>query len=66
MLTSSDAVNSQGETSFSINPYMMMPGDAAIAARRIREVLTNPPKVDPPDNPPAAVQVSGRWTWSLS
>jgi len=65
VLAGSDAVNAQGETSFSINPYMMMPGDDAMVARRIREVLTNPPKVDPPDNSPAAVQVSGRWDVDL-
>jgi len=65
VLAGSDSVNAQGETSFSINPYMMMPGDDAMVARRIREVLTNPPKVDPPDNSPAAVQVSGRWDVDL-
>jgi len=65
-LTGSDAVNAQGETSLSINPYMMMPGEDAIVARRLHEVLTNPPKVEPPDESPAAIQVSGRWDADLS
>jgi D-glucosaminate-6-phosphate ammonia-lyase len=64
-LTGSDSVNSQGETSFSINPYMMMPGEDAVVARRIYEVMANPPKVEPPDDAPAAVQVSGRWDADL-
>ena len=64
-LTGSDSVNAQGETSFSINPYMMMPGDADVVARRIHEVLTNPPKAAPPDDSAASVEVSGRWDADL-
>jgi len=64
-LTGSDSVNAQGETSFSINPYMMMPGEDAIVARRILEVLTNPPQAAPPDESPASVEISGRWNADL-
>jgi L-seryl-tRNA(Ser) seleniumtransferase len=65
-LTGSDAVNAQGETSFSINPYMMTPGEDEIVARRIHEVLANPPKAEPPDDAPAGVQLSGRWDAELN
>ncbi len=65
VLTGSDSVNQQGETSFSINPYMMMPEDAPVVARRIRDVLANPPKVEAPDTSPAGIQVSGRWDVAL-
>ncbi len=61
ILGGGDGVNAQGETSFSINPYMMMPGDDSVVARLILAVLTNPPKAEPAENPPASIQVTGRW-----
>ena len=52
-------------SSLNIMPYMMMPGDAAIAARRIREVLSTAQKR--PVQPPAApsVNVTGQWDVEL-
>ncbi|MBI4902163.1 MAG: aminotransferase class V-fold PLP-dependent enzyme [Acidobacteria bacterium] len=48
-------------SSLTIMPYMMMPGDAKIAARRIHEVLSNPPKVEARKAAVPAVNVSGQW-----
>ena len=42
-------------------PYMMMPGDDAIAARRIYEVLSHPPRKEKPAPAPSNVQISGLW-----
>ncbi|MCC7175162.1 MAG: aminotransferase class V-fold PLP-dependent enzyme [Bryobacterales bacterium] len=64
-LTGSDGFGPQSETSFSVNPYMMMPGEDAIVARRIREVFSNPPKAAPAEDSAASVQVSGRWDADL-
>lgn len=52
---------SSGESSLTIMPYMMRPGDAEIAAERIRAVLANPPKyqASPPAGSPA--QIGGQW-----
>jgi D-glucosaminate-6-phosphate ammonia-lyase len=61
ILGGGDGVNAQGETSFSINPYMMMPGDDTVVARLILAVLTNPPKPESAENAPASIQVNGRW-----
>ncbi|MBM3727725.1 MAG: hypothetical protein FJW40_20170 [Acidobacteria bacterium] len=50
------------KSSLTVMPYMMMPGDAAIAAARIQAVLRNPPKVSgaaPASGQPAAV--NGQW-----
>jgi D-glucosaminate-6-phosphate ammonia-lyase len=49
-------------SSVSIIPYMMMPGDDKIGAERLYAVLSNPPKFEnpaPPSNP--SVSVSGQW-----
>jgi D-glucosaminate-6-phosphate ammonia-lyase len=48
------------ESSLTIMPYMMMPGDAAIAARRISELLAKPPREDF-SRPAPAVNVAGQW-----
>jgi uncharacterized pyridoxal phosphate-dependent enzyme len=50
------------QSSLTIMPYMMNPGEAPVVARALHEVLTHPPKVDPPvpyhgDTP----QVTGTW-----
>ena len=52
------------ESSLTIMPYMMMPGDAAIAARRIAEVLSRPPKEDF-SHPAPAASVAGQWDADL-
>jgi D-glucosaminate-6-phosphate ammonia-lyase len=54
-------VISEGENSLTIMPYMMMPGDDAIAARRIHEVLSNPPRTQKPAPGASSVQISGLW-----
>jgi L-seryl-tRNA(Ser) seleniumtransferase len=60
-LAGTSQAGGRGESSFSINPYMMMPGEDKIVADRIYEVFTHPPaQAAPPDLPPS-VQVSGRW-----
>lgn len=51
-------------SSLTIMPYMMMPGDAAIAARRITEVLSRPPREDFAHPAPAA-SVAGQWDVEL-
>lgn len=64
-LAGTSAPNNRGESSFSINPYMMMPGEDKIVANRIYEVFTNPPPQAREPELPAAVQVSGRWDAEL-
>jgi L-seryl-tRNA(Ser) seleniumtransferase len=53
-------------SSLTIMPYMMMPGDAKIAADRIYDVLANGPKQ--PLRKPAApvVNISGQWDAEIS
>jgi L-seryl-tRNA(Ser) seleniumtransferase len=49
-------------SSITIMPYMMMPGDSKVAGQRLFAVLSNPPKLDrpqPPSGPPA--NVAGQW-----
>jgi L-seryl-tRNA(Ser) seleniumtransferase len=49
-------------SSISITPYMMMSGDDKIAARRIYETLSKPPKFDSPETPSGQpVAVAGQW-----
>ena len=54
--------NGDKNSSVSIIPYMMMPGDDKVVAERLYAVLSNPPKFPEPE--PAAspsVTVSGQW-----
>ncbi|HKW99838.1 MAG TPA: hypothetical protein VJN43_19010 [Bryobacteraceae bacterium] len=52
----------QMESSASIMPYMMMPGDEKIAAERLYAVLSKPPKIETPPVPTAEpVNVDGQW-----
>jgi D-glucosaminate-6-phosphate ammonia-lyase len=48
-------------SSVKIMPYMMTPGDDKIAAERLYEVLSKPPKVDAPAASQAPANVAGRW-----
>jgi L-seryl-tRNA(Ser) seleniumtransferase len=48
-------------SSITIMPYMMMPGDAKIVAERIHAVLSNPPKIDRPTPAQPSVTISGQW-----
>jgi L-seryl-tRNA(Ser) seleniumtransferase len=50
-----------GQNSLTVMPYMMMPGDDAIAARRIHEVLANPPRSRKPASGSGDVAISGQW-----
>jgi L-seryl-tRNA(Ser) seleniumtransferase len=50
-----------GRNSLTVMPYMMMPGDDAIAARRIHEVLSNPPRKQKQPAAASDVQISGLW-----
>lgn len=53
-------------SSLTIMPYMMMPGDAKIAAERIYAVLSKPPSVSRPAQKAPAVNVSGQWDVELN
>ena len=50
-----------GQNSLTVMPYMMMPGDDAIAAKRIYEVLSNPPRKEKPAVGPATGSIAGEW-----
>jgi D-glucosaminate-6-phosphate ammonia-lyase len=49
------------QNSLTVMPYMMMPGDDAIAARRIYQVLSNPPRREKPAPGPSNVSIAGEW-----
>jgi D-glucosaminate-6-phosphate ammonia-lyase len=50
-----------GEAFITVMPYMMMPGDDRIAAARIYEVLSNPPRREKSPARSSDVKMSGRW-----
>ena len=50
-----------GGNSVTIMPYMMMPGDDRIAAARLHEVLTHPPRPQKEPAPPSDAVLSGQW-----
>ena len=56
---------SDGPSSLTVMPYMMMPGDDAIAARRIHEVLSHPPRREKPSTVSSTGPVNGQWDVSL-
>ncbi|MDX1982934.1 MAG: hypothetical protein SFV51_21875 [Bryobacteraceae bacterium] len=58
--------NGVKNSSLTIMPYMMMPGDAKIAAERIYEVLANGAKSPLPAPAPPSVNISGQWDVELS
>jgi L-seryl-tRNA(Ser) seleniumtransferase len=49
------------ESSLTIMPYMMMPGDQKIAAQRIHQVLAGATRQPPAARPAPAVTISGQW-----
>lgn len=58
---------SQMESSISVMPYMMMPGDEKIAAERLFAVLSKPPKFENPPVPQGQLaQVAGVWEAELT
>ena len=50
-----------GESSITIMPYMMIPGDEKVAAERILAVLSKPPRQEPEPAPGAPTSVAGQW-----
>jgi L-seryl-tRNA(Ser) seleniumtransferase len=48
-------------SSLTIMPYMMMPGDSKAAAERIHAVLSQAKKQAPPAKTPASVNLTGQW-----
>ena len=64
LIPGSPDVDAKGETSLTVMPYMMMPGDDRIAARRLYEVLMSPPRID--RSPPSGeAQLTGLWDVEL-
>jgi L-seryl-tRNA(Ser) seleniumtransferase len=54
--------DSPQQTGVSITPYMLLPGDAAIVAKRLHEVVSHPPQAPPAPQPAApATDLSGQW-----
>ncbi|MEZ5402295.1 MAG: aminotransferase class V-fold PLP-dependent enzyme [Bryobacteraceae bacterium] len=56
-----DRRSNMKRSSVSVMPYMMMPGDAEIVARRLHEVLTTLPKSPMKPKAEAKVNVAGQW-----
>jgi hypothetical protein len=54
-----------GESSLTVMPYQMMPGDAEVAATRIHAVLSNPPKYEAPPPAGSPAQINGQWDTRL-
>jgi uncharacterized pyridoxal phosphate-dependent enzyme len=56
------AAGQSGDTGVSITAYMMSPGDEKIAADRLHQVLSNPPRTAQRETPrPPAADLSGQW-----
>ena len=49
------------ESSLTVMPYMMMPGDDAVAAKVIAQTLAAPPRRAKPEAGPATGQIAGQW-----
>src|SRR5438105_12311917 len=49
------------KTSFTVMPYMMMPGDDKLVEPRVRELLTNPPRRQKPSPSGTLAQIGGQW-----
>lgn len=50
-----------GPNSLTVMPYMMMPGDDAIAAARIHQMLVNPPRREKPAPGASTEKLAGMW-----
>lgn len=64
IMPATELVNAQGETSVTVMPYMMMPGDDGIVAKRVYAVLSNPARQERPETATGAIadaQLSGEW-----
>ena len=54
------------QSSVSVTPYMLMPGDAKVVAERLYAVLSRPPRFETPAVPQGEpVQVAGEWQVTL-
>jgi L-seryl-tRNA(Ser) seleniumtransferase len=62
---SSGTLREPASSSVTIMPYMMMPGDAEIAAKSLHAVLANPPKEAAPASEPPAGNLTGQWSAEL-
>lgn len=49
------------DSTATIMPYMMSPGDAEVAGKRMHALLSNPPKTETPSQPGPPAQVTGQW-----
>ncbi len=56
---------SGAESSATIMPYMMNPGDAEIAAKRMQALLSSPPQVKPESPAGAPARIAGQWDLHL-
>ena len=55
------------QSSVSVTPYMLMPGESKIVAERLYAVLANPPKFENPPVPQGEpVSIAGQWTAELT
>jgi L-seryl-tRNA(Ser) seleniumtransferase len=52
-------------SSLTVMPYMMMPGDAKVAAERIHAVLSKPPRMEAYVKKAPSVDVNGQWDLKL-
>ena len=49
------------ENSLTVMPYMMMPGDDAVAAKVLAQMLAAPPRAAKPEAAPASGPIAGQW-----
>ena len=49
------------ESSVTVMPYMMMPGDDAVAAKVLAQTLSAPPRRPKPEAAPATAPIAGQW-----
>ncbi len=56
---------STAESSITIMPYMMIPGDEKVVAARLHEVLSKPPQKSSPPPETAPVSLAGQWNVRL-
>ena len=54
-----------GESSATVMPYMMNPGDAKVVGERFHALLRNPPPAPPPAPAGPPVPIAGQWDFHL-
>jgi len=55
-----------GESSLTVMPYMMMPGDDRIVAEKLRAILQNPPRSEKKPAEGGGTSVAGQWDLYLT